>query len=147
MIAARPALPPGYVGIRIVLYHSPIEELRNAMHPPWPRWVQRMYQLEQASDPRIDADEGETTVAAAIAVLSSYLKHRLDVIAFVAQGLSEIGFELQPDGEDAVLATAKMTPAETRLRLEEAGVAGPMCNVCDLDDSGWPRIFSGSDDA
>jgi hypothetical protein len=145
--APRPALPSGKVGIRLVLFASPLEELRNAMHPPWPRWMKRLYELEEASDPEVDASQGETSVAAAISALSNHLKHRLDTLAFVAKGLAELGFEFEGDGDDAVLATADMTPAAARTLLDAAGVAGAMCNVCDLDDSGWPRIFWGGGDA
>jgi hypothetical protein len=147
-VTAAPSLanlPPGVVAVRIHLFERAIEEVRHALHPPWPRWVRRLYGLEQASDPEIDVEEGETTIPAAISALATGLKHRLDTVSFVAQALMELGFEIELSGDDSLVATARMSPSAARTLLELHGVAGPMLNVCDVDDSGWPRMWYGGD--
>ena len=138
-------LPPGVVAVRIRLFDRAVDELRRALQPPWPRWVRRLYGLERAADPDIDVEEGETTIPAALSALATGLKHRLDTVAFVAQALMELGFDLELSGDDSVVARARMHPAAARDLLELNGVAGPMINVCDLDDSGWPRMWYGGD--
>lgn len=135
-------LAPGRCGVRLHLFGTPAAELQGAMHPPWPRWMKRLYELEQATGGEIDVEEGVVTVSAAVSALKDKLALRLDVLAWVLGALDELGWEVELDG-DTLVATAAMTPADARLVLEDAGVAGPMCAVTDLDSSGWPWIWSG----
>ena len=139
--------PQGVVAVRVMLFGSASEELRRALHPPWPRWMRRLYSMEERSSAGIDVSEGETTIPAALSALGNHLRHHLDLAAFVTQGLEDCGFELELDPPDAVLATARMTPAAARDLLDRQGVAGPMCAVCELDSSGWPRMWYGGDGA
>jgi hypothetical protein len=139
-------LPPGVVGVRVHLFERASDELRRALHPPWPRWMRRLYGLEQAADPDIDVAEGETTIPAAVSAMSNHLKHRLDIVAFVAQGLAELGWDLHLAEDDSIVATTRMAPHAARTLLELNGIAGPMCNVCDVDDSGWPRMWYGGEE-
>jgi hypothetical protein len=135
------------VGLRLYLFDSPSAELRQALHPPWPDWMGALYELEQASNPRVDVDfdtgSGEVTASAAVSALANELRHRLDVVAFVCGALETLAWEIRLDG-DTLLATALLTPEQARAQLEDHGVAGPLCKVTDIDEQGWPRLILGS---
>ena len=133
--------------MRVLLFGSAADELQRALQPPWPRWMRRLYGIEERSSAGIDVSEGETTIPAAVSAIGTKLRHRLDLAAFVTQGLEDCGFELELDPPDGVLATARMTPAAARDLLDRQGMAGPMCAVCELDSSGWPRMWYGGDGA
>lgn len=145
MSAAEPAATPnerqGRSLVALRIFDSPSTELRRTLKPPWPRSLERLYGLEQASTEAIDVSEGVVTVGAAVSALKEEIAHRLDVLAFVVSALEDLGWEMRLEGE-ALLATADLTPTEARQQLEDHGVAGPMCVVADLDDSGWPWIRS-----
>ncbi len=104
----------------------------------------RLYELEQAQNPDVDASAGEVTASAAVSALSNRLRHRLELIAFCTGGLEELGWEVELV-DDVLIATARTTPYDARHALEDAGVAGPLCAVSELDDSGWPRLWYGGD--
>jgi hypothetical protein len=130
------------VALRIPLFDSAHEELRSAVEPPWPQWMRDLYELDQAQDQGIDVAAETTTVPAALGALSSRLRHRLELIASVAGGLAKEGWELQVDG-DALVASRVSNPQHALEMLETAGLAGPLCAVADMDDSGWPKLYPG----
>jgi hypothetical protein len=140
-IASPVSLPPGRVGLRLRLFDAPSEELSRLLRPPWPRWMRRLYELEEATSEHTDVGAGVVSASAAVAALKESLRKRLDVLSWCLDVLESLGWELELEG-DVLLATAAMTPAEARRQLEDAGAAGPMCLVSDLDDAGWPRVWS-----
>ena len=83
---------------------------------------------------------GDTTLSTAIVALRAELSHRLDLLAFVASGLEELGWDIRLQGQD-VVATAALSPESAREQLEDRGITGPLCVVADLDDTGWPVIL------
>jgi hypothetical protein len=135
-------IPVGAVALRIPIFGSAHAELRSAIEPPWPRWMRDLYGLEEARDPDIDASAEKTTVPAALNALSSRLRQRLELIASVAGGLQRQGWSLDIDG-DTLVASRVSNPRHALEMLEDAGLAGPLCAVADLDDSGWPRLYPG----
>lgn len=134
----------GHTALRVLLFDTPQREVASALTPPWPRWMRRMYDLEEASNEKIAAEQGETTASAAVSALATRLKHRLDVIAFAVGVLEGLQWEVELI-DDALIASARMTPYQARHVLEDAGVAGPLSAVCELDDAGWPRMWYGGD--
>ena len=139
--AAQPGEPQGRCLVALRIFDAPSDELRRTLKPPWPRSLERLYGLEQASQPAIDVSEGVITVGAAVSALKEEIAHRLDVLAFVVSALEELGWDVRLEGE-ALLASADMTPVQAREQLDDHGIAGPMCVVAELDDSGWPWIRS-----
>lgn len=141
--SVSPAREERRVGCLVALriFRSPSAELLRTLKPPWPRSLERLYELEQASSPAIDVRKGVVTVGAAVSALKEEIAQHLDVLAFVVSALEELGWNVRLEGE-ALLARAELTPAEARDQLEDHGIAGPMCLVADLDDSGWPWIRS-----
>lgn len=135
-------VPLGSVTLRMTIFVSAHEELRTAIEPPWPRWMRDLYAVEQAQDPGIDVDTGVTTISAALGALGSRLRHRLEILASVAAGLERQGWTLRIEG-NSLLATRVSNPRHALEMLEEAGLAGPLCAVSELDDRGWPRLYSG----
>ncbi len=135
-------IPVGAVAMRIPIFESAHEELRSAIEPPWPQWMRDLYELEEAQDEGVDAGAERTTVPAALGALSSRLRQRLELIASVAGGLQRQGWSLDIDG-DALVASRVVNPRHALEMLEDAGLAGPLCAVADLDDSGWPRLYPG----
>lgn len=133
-------LPPGTVALRIPMFEAAHEELRTAIEPPWPQWMRDLYELDQAQDEHIDVDAEQTTVPAALGALSSRLRHRLELISSVAGGLQRAGWHLEVDG-NSLVASRVSNPRHALELLESAGLAGPLCAVADLDDSGWPRLY------
>ncbi len=132
-------IPVGAVAMRIPIFESAHEELRSAIEPPWPQWMRDLYRLEEAQDEGIDAEK--TTVPAALGALSSRLRQRLELIASVAGGLQRQGWSLDIDGDSLVASV--INPRHALEMLDEAGLAGPLCAVADLDDSGWPKLYPG----
>jgi hypothetical protein len=135
-------IPVGAVAMRIPIFDSANEELRSAIETPWPRWMRDLYGLEEAQDEGIDTDAEKTTVPAALGALSSRLRQRLELIASVAGGLQRQGWSLDIDG-DVLVASRVVNPRHALEMLEDAGLAGPLCAVADLDDSGWPMLYDG----
>jgi hypothetical protein len=135
-------IPVGAVAMRIPIFDSAHEELRSAIEPPWPQWMRDLYGLEEAQDEDIDAGAEQTTVPAALGALSARLRQRLELIASVAGGLQRQGWSLDIDG-DALVASRVVNPRHALEMLENAGLAGPLCAVADLDESGWPRLYPG----
>ena len=135
-------VPIGAVALRIPMFQSARDELRSAVAPPWPQWMRDLYALEQAQDEKIDVDAERTTVPAAVGALSTRLRQRLELIASVAGGLERAGWSLHIEG-DALVATRVVNPRHALELLEDAGLAGPLCAVADIDDTGWPRLYPG----
>jgi hypothetical protein len=135
-------IPVGAVAMRIPIFASAHEELRATIEPPWPQWMRDLYGLEEKQDEGIDADAEETTVPAALGALSSKLRQRLELIASVAGGLTRQGWSLDIDG-DSLVASRIVNPRHALEMLEMDGLAGPLCAVADLDESGWPRLYLG----
>ena len=135
-------VPPGAVALRIPMFRAAHYELRSAIEPPWPRWMRDLYELDEAQDAGIDVDAERTTVPAALGALAARLRHRLELISSVAGGLQSDGWTLHVDGNDLV-ATRVANPRHALELLETAGLAGPLCAVADLDETGWPRLYDG----
>lgn len=135
-------VPLGAVALRMPLFHEPGEELRDAVSPPWPRWLLDVYGIEDNVDPGIDAAHGQTTISAALAALAERLRHRLQLLASIAGGLEAQGWALHIDG-GSLVASRVAHPTHALELLEQAGLAGPLCAVADLDDNGWPRLYPG----
>ena len=131
---------PGKVALRVPLFQSAHDELRTAIEPPWPQWMRDLYGVEEKLDPGIDASAGETTVPAALGALGERLRLRLELISSIAGGLQRQGWSLRIDG-DALVASRVANPQHALEMLEEAGLAGPLCAVADMDDAGWPRLY------
>src|SRR5205085_4283443 len=87
--------------------------------------------------------EAEITASAALSAVANELRHRLETLAFVCGALETLGWWIRLQGHTLV-ASAVLSVAEAREQLEEAGVAGPMCKVADIDEEGWPRLVAGS---
>ena len=135
-------IPLGAVALRIPIFQSAHDELRSAIEPPWPRWMRDLYELEEAQAEGVDVDAERTTVPAALGALASRLRQRLELISSVAGGLQSQGWTLHIDG-DCLVATRVANPRHALEMLEEAGLAGPLCAVADIDDTGWPRLYPG----
>ena len=135
-------IPVGAVAMRIPIFDSAHDELRSAIEPPWPQWMRDLYRLEEAQDEGIDASAEETTIPAALGALASRLRQRLELIASVAGGLQRQGWTLDIDG-DSLVASRVINPRHALEMLENDGLAGPLCAVADLDDSGWPKLYPG----
>ncbi|MBJ7610634.1 MAG: hypothetical protein JF887_14600 [Candidatus Dormibacteraeota bacterium] len=135
-------IPTGAVALRIPIFQAAHAELRDAIEPPWPRWMRDLYELDQAQDEDIDIDAEQTTLPAALGALSEHLHHRLQLIAFVAGGLLREGWELHLDG-DALVATRVANPQHALEMLDADGLAGTLCAVAELDSTGWPRLYPG----
>jgi hypothetical protein len=134
---------PGAVALRIPIFQSAHEELRTAIEPPWPQWMRDLYKLDEAQDQDIDVQAEQTTVPAALGALGSRLRHRLELISSIAGGLQRQGWHLHIDG-DSLVASRVSNPQHALELLESAGLAGPLCAVADLDDTGWPRLYQGA---
>ncbi len=135
-------IPLGAVALRIPVFASAHDELRSAIEPPWPQWMRDLYELQEAQDEDIDADAEKTTIPAALGALAARLRQRLELIASLAGGLQRQGWSLHIE-RDSLVATRVVNPRHALEMLEEAGLAGPLCAVADLDDSGWPRLYPG----
>jgi hypothetical protein len=131
-------LPRGAVALRIRPFGPPSEELANALHPPWPRWMRRLYDVERYGTD-IDPSEGETSLSGAVTALATRMKHRLELISWCAAALEEIGWELALDGDD-IVASKVTLPELARQELEDHGIYGPLTHVSELDDHGFPRL-------
>jgi hypothetical protein len=134
----RSALPRGAVAVRLHLFRSPSREVAGALRPPWPRWMRRLYEVEHHGGGANPA-EGEVSLSAAIAAVGTRLKHRLELLAWCAGALEEIGWEVAMDGEE-VVASKVTLPELARAELDEHGISGPLSKVCELDERGLPRI-------
>lgn len=132
--------PAGHVALRLHLFDAPGDELRSAIEPPWPRWMRTLYELEAAQDPGIDVDASMITASAAVSALAERLQHRLGLLSWTLGVLQELNWDIVQDG-DSLIATRESTANEARIALETAGVAGALCRVCDIDDSGWPVLW------
>jgi hypothetical protein len=132
----------GAVVVRVRPFESPGEEVARAMHPPWPVWMRRLYELEaiglRTPHPR---DEQPATIGAAMSALAERLRHRLGLVAFVVTAMEELGWEASMDG-DEVLISKVIRPELAAEELERAGIYGPMSKVCDLDEHGMPVLHT-----
>lgn len=108
--------------------------------PPWPQWVKRLYELEQHQDPDMNVDAAAITASAAVSAMGERLKNRLGLVSWTLGVLQELGWDISQDG-DSLIAACEMTPDAARASLERAGVAGPMCRICDIDADGWPLLW------
>ena len=136
--------PPGFTALRLHLFDTPAQELARLLAEPWPRWMERLVEMEEGTKRETAAESEETQASVAVTSLSHDLTHRLGIVAFAASVLEELGWSIELRGHHLV-ASARMTPYEARHLLEDAGVAGTMCAVSEIDDSGWPRMWYGGD--
>lgn len=132
--------PFGSISLRMRLFDTPEEELRACMHPPWPRWMRRLYGLESKERPAVDPEEGEVTASAALSALKARLAHRLELLSWICGALEDQGWQIQLQ-DDHLVATRTAVPEHAREQLDAAGIAGPLLAVCELDERGWPRLY------
>lgn len=128
----------GACAVRLRLFGTVEDELKNALHPPWPQWMRRLYGL----DPDVAPQSGEVTISAALGAVAERLKKRVDLASWVVAAMEEIGWEAELDGEH-LLVTKVIVPELAHAELEAAGIAGAMTAICDLDDRGRPRLYQG----
>lgn len=144
MIRVSPASeikpPPGYVALRLHLFRPAGDELGDLITPPWPQWVTRLYELEQHQDPDMDVAAAAITPSAAVSAMGERLRNRLGLVSWALGVLQELGWDISQDG-DSLIAACETTPDAARAALERAGVAGPMCRICDIDADGWPLLW------
>jgi hypothetical protein len=138
-LAGRSDRVPGCLVV-LHIFDTPSAEMIRRIKPPWPASLKRLYELAEMAQPEIDVESGAITASAAILAIREELAHRLDLLAFVVLALEELGWGIQLEGE-VLVATAALTPEDARAQLEDRGIAGPMCVVADLDDTGWPLIL------
>jgi hypothetical protein len=132
------ALPRGAVMLRLHLFRTPGREVEQALEPPWPRWMRRLYELERLTGAAAP-EEGEVSLSAALGALATRLRHRLELVSWCVAALEEIGWEVAMDGDD-VIASKVTLPELARVELREAGIDGPITKVCELDERGRPRL-------
>lgn len=135
---SEPRIPLGAVAVRMKMYAPASVEIEHALKPPWPRWMRRLYELESRAG-AASPDEGEVSLSAAIAAVGTRLSHRIELIAWCAGAMEEIGWEVAVEGDDIVAAKV-LLPELARQELEDHGIYGPLSNVCDLDEQGLPRL-------
>ena len=135
-------IPVGAVALRMPIFESAHDELRSALEPPWPQWMRDLYGLEEKQDADVDAGEQVTTIPAALGALATRIRHRLELLASLAGGLEKEGWSLHVDG-NALVATRRVAAQVALDELETAALSGPLCAVADMDDTGWPRLYSG----
>lgn len=128
----------GSCAVRLRLFRTVEEELKSALHPPWPEWMRRLYGL----DPDAGAGPGEVTISAALGAVAERLHKRLTLAAWVVAAMEDLGWRPELDGEHLLLSRV-LVPEQAWLELEEAGIAGPMSAICDLDERGRPRMYEG----
>ncbi|HEV7677120.1 MAG TPA: hypothetical protein VGQ42_00965 [Candidatus Dormibacteraeota bacterium] len=132
-------LPLGAVAVRMHLFSSPSSEVERALKPPWPRWMHRLYELERLTGAAAP-EEGEVSLSAAVSAVATRLRHRLELVAWCAGAMEEIGWEVSMEGDDVVAAKVTL-PELARDELELHGIYGPLGAVCDLDEHGMPRLI------
>ena len=128
----------GACAVRLRLFGTVDEELKNALHPPWPQWMRRLYGLDLDASPQ----PGEVSIGAALGAVAERLKKRVELASWVVGAMEEIGWHTDMDGEH-LLVSKVIAPELALAELEEAGIAGPMSTICDLDARGRPRMYQG----
>lgn len=128
----------GACAVRLRLFGTVEEELQNALHPPWPQWMRRLYGL----DPDIAAQPGEVTISAALGAVAERLNKRVELASWVVAAMEELDWRPEMGGEHLVISKV-IAPELAHAELEEAGIAGPMSAICDLDEHGRPRMYQG----
>lgn len=124
--------------MRLSLFGTVEEELKNALHPPWPEWMRRLSGPEPDASPQ----PGEVTIGAALSAVAERLKKRLELASWVVGAMEEIGWRPEMGGQH-VLVSKVIAPELALVELEEAGIAGPLIAICDLDARGRPRMYEG----
>lgn len=141
-VRSTPRIPHGAVALRLHLFERPGIEVLHSLRPPWPRWVQHLYELEDATQEGVDVERGEVTMGTALTATSDRLKYRLDLLAWGVTALEALGWRCELH-DDEILAW-RITPRAAALEeLDEAGIEGPISSVCALDDRGRLRLFDG----
>lgn len=140
-----PHLKAGAIALRIRLFGTAEQMVHETLTPPWPRTIRRLYELEALGEEAVEPDAGQVTVSAAITAVDTLLHHRLSLVAWAVAAMEELGWDMILDGED-VLASRVTAPAAALEELEDQGILGPLCKVCELDESGAP-VFLGADQA
>ncbi|HEX3604763.1 MAG TPA: hypothetical protein VH134_02485 [Candidatus Dormibacteraeota bacterium] len=134
-------LPAGTVAMRMLLFESPDRELARVVRSPWPSWMRQLYALEHLALHTHDPGEQIATLGASVTALAERLHYRLGVVAFVVTAMEEIWWRADLD-ERGILMTKRSSPQDAVDELERAGIYGPMCKVCLLDETGLPWIAS-----
>lgn len=131
----------GQVALRLHLFSTVSEELHDALTPPWPRWMERLYQTEAMGDEHIDPENRQTSMGAALGAVGTRLQHRLKLAAWGVGAMEELGWQPRVDGETIIMCRL-LSPAAALAELEVNGILGPMTRICELDEStGFPRVF------
>jgi hypothetical protein len=134
-------LPPGTVAMRVRLFESQEREMARAVTAPWPAWMERLYALESLAMRTPDPSGEVVSLGVAVSGLGERLHYRLRVVAFAVSAMEELGWRAEMD-ENGILLFKEASPDEARDELERAGVYGPLCKVCILDQRGLPWIGS-----
>lgn len=137
--AERPKL--GSVVLRVRLFDPAEEEIGRVCEPPWPRTIRRLYELEGIGDVDVQPEVGEITVGAAIGAVGTLLHHRLTLIAWAVSAMEELGWSAGLEGAD-VLMSKVVLPELALEELDDHGILGPLCHVCELDERGMPVLHS-----
>jgi len=82
-------------------------------------------------------------VGTAVSALGERLHHRLQIVAFAVTAMEELGWTAEVDEEGILLRKTSSRVAAVD-ELERAGVYGPLCKVCILDERGTPWVGEGS---
>ena len=135
-------LPAGTVAIRVRLFESQALEMARAVTAPWPAWMERLYALESLALRTPDPSGEVASLGSAVGGLGERLHYRLQVVAFAVTAMEELGWRAEMD-ENGILLLKEASPDEARDELERAGVYGPLCKVCILDERGLPWVGSG----
>lgn len=130
----------GEVGMRLILFGTPGVEIARALRPPWPVWMQRLYELEAIADVRTDPTAEQVSIGAALHALAERMRKRLELASFVVSATSDLGWSAELL-EDSIVIRKVLHPLLVVEELERAGVYGPMAKLCELDARGLPRIF------
>jgi hypothetical protein len=141
MSATGLKLPSGSVAIRMRVFDTPQQELTDALAPPWPRWVRRLYEIQALQSSHVDVLEGRVPVSAALAALRVHLFHRLGMLVFVCAHLEELGWDIELSGADLV-AYKVTAPGMAREALDADKLNGYLMALSDVDDRGQVRLYA-----
>ena len=103
------------------------QELAHVSTPPFPIWLQRLYEVHSFAYP--DRPTAETaTVSMRLAAAAEEIGHRLSMAVDLVRMLETSGWQVSVDG-DRIVAEAEVDPASGWAQLEQDGISvhlGPL---------------------